>query len=70
MKLGPETKEKRNQEDLQARFAIAVNHLAMMGLLKKTSRRAEHTMRTNWEIPPKIAKEQEKGKGKGKGRRA
>ncbi|KAK0552397.1 Origin recognition complex subunit 3 [Tilletia horrida] len=40
-----------DEDDLQARFALAVNELAIMGLLKGTRRRVEHTTKVIFDLP-------------------
>ncbi|CAD6932251.1 unnamed protein product [Tilletia controversa] len=45
------SKEQEDIQDIQARFALAVNELAIMGFLKGTRRKVEHTTKVIFDLP-------------------
>lgn len=45
--LEPQEEEKAM---VRARFALAINELSRMGLLKRTRRKADHVLRTVWDL--------------------
>ncbi|PWN42835.1 hypothetical protein IE81DRAFT_109667 [Ceraceosorus guamensis] len=49
---GPAGMEARPEDLDQVRFACAVNELASLGLLRRTRRKAEHVLKTIWDLPP------------------
>ncbi|KAK0563040.1 hypothetical protein OC844_002405 [Tilletia horrida] len=50
-----DAKDVKDLADIQARFALAVNELAIMGFLKGTRRKPETTMKVVFDLPPLAA---------------